>query len=227
MNLVGYLLFNLIVVLYPLIKITEKHIQYHRKLKFLQFGYLLVSIPHIIWDVFATANGDWSFNQDYITGFKIFNLPIEELMFFFSVPFSCMFVYESVVFLFKDKKIQINYIVFLIIGFISSVLAVLNFNLAYTRATFIAFAILSFGIYIIKPKIFKYKNTYIAIFIYKIIFLLANTYLTAIPIVLYSSNAILNIRIGTIPVEDVFFNFSFLVWFLIVYAHFKNKKENV
>lgn len=226
MNL-GYLLFNLIVVLYPLIKITEKHIKYYKKLKFLLSGYLLVSIPHIIWDVFATANGDWSFNQSYIIGFKIFNLPIEELMFFFTVPFSCMFVYESVVFLFKDKKTNINYIIFLLIGLISSLLAILNFNLAYTRATFIAFAILNFGIYIIKPKIFEYKNTYITILIYKILFLLANTYLTAIPIVLYSSNAILNIRIGTIPVEDVFFNFSFLVWFLIVYTHFKNKKENV
>ncbi len=56
----------------------------------------IAAVPFLIWDVFATWRGHWSFNENYITGIKILNLPIEEVLFFFAVPFACSFVWSSI-----------------------------------------------------------------------------------------------------------------------------------
>ena len=63
------------------------------KLKTAIWTILICSIPYLIWDVFATARGHWSFNQNFITGIYIYNLPIEEVLFFFVIPYSCLFTY--------------------------------------------------------------------------------------------------------------------------------------
>jgi len=58
---------------------------------------LIVSgIPFIIWDFFATHFGHWSFNPDFILGIYIFNLPFEEVLFFFAIPFCCHFVWSII-----------------------------------------------------------------------------------------------------------------------------------
>ena len=41
----------------------------------------------LIWDVWAVAQGHWSFNGEFIIGFFVFNQPIEEILFFTVVPF--------------------------------------------------------------------------------------------------------------------------------------------
>lgn len=221
-----YLIFHIFVVIYPLLKIKIKEINYLHKIKFLISGFLVSSIPHLIWDIFATKNGDWSFNAKYILGISILGLPIEEILFFFTVPFSCMFVWESVLFLVKEKKIKVNVDIFFLIGTISFIVSFFTFNLPYTRTAFFVFALLNFYIYI-KTPILIFKNTfYLALALFLVLFLISNTFLTAIPIVLYSSEAILNIRIGSIPIEDFLFNFTFLVPFLFAYENAK-KKTNI
>ena len=70
----------------------------------------LVAIPWIIWDIYATHRGHWDFNENYYLGFKIFNLPFEEVLFFFAIPFSCLYLwavireFESFEKLFKKIK---------------------------------------------------------------------------------------------------------------------------
>jgi len=47
----------------------------------------------IIYDVWATSRGHWSFNDQFIVGPKFINLPLEEVLFFIVVPYSCLFVW--------------------------------------------------------------------------------------------------------------------------------------
>jgi lycopene cyclase domain-containing protein len=64
------------------------------------------AIPWIIWDFWATWRGHWSFNPDYILGIKLINLPVEEVAFFFVIPFCSVFVW-TIVRDFKTLKIFI------------------------------------------------------------------------------------------------------------------------
>jgi lycopene cyclase domain-containing protein len=54
----------------------------------------LVSLPWLAWDILATFRAHWGFNSDYILGSKILLLPLEEIAFFWVIPFCCLFVWE-------------------------------------------------------------------------------------------------------------------------------------
>lgn len=56
----------------------------------------LSAIPYLLWDVWATERGHWSFNPKYITGNFIYNLPVEEVLFFFVIPFCILFCWSLI-----------------------------------------------------------------------------------------------------------------------------------
>jgi lycopene cyclase domain-containing protein len=56
----------------------------------------IVSILYWAWDVAVTARGHWSFNPDYVVGFPILGMPVEEWLFFVVLTFVSIFTYEAV-----------------------------------------------------------------------------------------------------------------------------------
>lgn len=69
--------------------------------------FLAIGLPFpvfILWDVVATARGHWSFNPEYVTGLMLFNLPVEEVLFFIAVPFAALFTWESVKWFLRRKS---------------------------------------------------------------------------------------------------------------------------
>ncbi|WP_435524242.1 lycopene cyclase domain-containing protein [Chryseobacterium indoltheticum] len=44
---------------------------------------LIVAFIFICWDIWFTKIGVWWFNDRYVIGWKILNLPIEEILFLF------------------------------------------------------------------------------------------------------------------------------------------------
>jgi lycopene cyclase domain-containing protein len=68
---------------------------------------LSIGIPFVIfvvWDMIVTARGHWSFNPKYITGIMLYDLPIEEVLFFIIIPFCGIFTWESVKYFMREKK---------------------------------------------------------------------------------------------------------------------------
>jgi lycopene cyclase domain-containing protein len=58
---------------------------------------IVIPMPlFITWDVWATARGHWSFHPDRVFGITVFNLPLEELLFFVIIPFCGLFTWEVV-----------------------------------------------------------------------------------------------------------------------------------
>src|SRR5436309_400464 len=99
---------------------------------------LLPAIFYIAWDVYFTSIYVWSFNTDYITGIYFFNLPAEELLFFFVIPYCCMFIYECVRSYFpglKDGKTA-SYIL-KITGILLFITGSIFFSKQYTGYTFV------------------------------------------------------------------------------------------
>ena len=101
-----YLYLNILIIIFPLIfSFENRMVKFYRKIKPLIVSLIVVGIFFIGWDVFATYRGHWSFNPLYVSEIKIFNLPLEEILFFITVPYSCLFVFDSVIHFIGDKKL--------------------------------------------------------------------------------------------------------------------------
>ena len=77
-----YLLVNLGAVLIPLIFSFHKKLNFYENWKPFWKSTFITSGIFISWDIIYTNIGVWEFNQEHITGLYLFNLPIEEYLFF-------------------------------------------------------------------------------------------------------------------------------------------------
>ena len=53
----------------------------------------LVACVFLAWDAVFTAYSVWGFNMDYCVGYEFFGMPIEEWLFFITIPFVCVFTH--------------------------------------------------------------------------------------------------------------------------------------
>ncbi len=53
-------------------------------------------VVFVVWDAVAIAREHWTYNPDYVTGWDLGNLPIEELAFFVVIPICGLLTYEAV-----------------------------------------------------------------------------------------------------------------------------------
>ena len=97
-----YLLVNLCSIAIPLAFSFEGKLQFYKKWKALFPALLIPALLFIIWDSLFTAQGVWGFNEQYLTGIKLYNLPLEEVLFFFCIPYCCVFSYEVLNYFFKQ-----------------------------------------------------------------------------------------------------------------------------
>jgi lycopene cyclase domain-containing protein len=171
--------------------------------------------------------GVWGFNPDYISGIYIFNLPIEELLFFICIPFACIFTYHCLTLFFKIQwNPKIEKIFFLCLSVLLISTGMYFHSKLYTVSTFI-----SLGILLLLLNYFAHIN-WLGKFatIYLVIlfpFFIVNGILTGSgleePVVWYNNAENLGLRLFTIPVEDIFYGFELLLLNVFFYEFFKNK----
>lgn len=221
--MINYLTINALIIIFPLLFSFEKRIRYYKNFKPLSLSIIIVGSCYIIWDAVATYRGDWWFNHDYVMDFAILGLPIEEILFFITAPYSCIFIYESILYFFKDKEFNLNTRLFYIPSLFLLISGIICYKQYYTATVLVSGALFSFLVIQVYPKMLRSFIYWLYIGIAFIPFFIMNYLLTSIPIVLYNPNAIWNVRITTIPVEDFFYNFAMLSFYLMVYLFFKDR----
>ena len=211
---------------YPLAQSFERRIYYYKKWNFLLTSILLMMLLFIPWDIWFTHWSVWQFNNDYICGLKLFLLPIEEWLFFIIIPFACVFIHEVLNYFFNKELEPIAYVkISLLLAFILAFSSVIWSDKLYTLVCFSLTSVSLFILSIYKPRwIGSFFRTYI---ISLIPFLIINGFLTGsfneTPIVSYSSNHIIGIRIMNIPIEDSIYC---LLMLLIVIAVYERKSTS-
>ena len=187
---------------------------------------LLPAVFYIIWDSWFTVMGVWSFNPKYITGYTIFNLPVEEVLFFFVVPYCCVFIYECILCYFPLIKNTVNAdVVLKLLAAILLITGVYFYHKYYTAYSFILLSLFIAGYYQFK-KYFAAFKTSVFLIAYSIIlipFLVVNGFLTAIPVVVYNDAENLGFRIFTIPFEDIFYGMLLIFMNIIIYEKLRSK----
>ena len=212
----------------PLSFSFDKKISFRKNWKYLFPAILFPAIFYIIWDIYFTAKGVWSFNENYITGIKLFNLPIEEILFFFVVPYCCAFIYECIRYYFPNlKNKKVADIILKMIAILLLITGIIFYKRSYTSTTFLLTAIFIACIYIFKNwfKNFDAASFLVAYIIILLPFFAVNGLLTAIPIVLYDNTENLGIRIGTIPIEDIFYGMLLILMNISIYEKLKNNSR--
>jgi lycopene cyclase domain-containing protein len=185
--------------------------------KALGFSILIGGAFYITWDVIATARGDWGFSQDHTIGFKLAGLPIEEIMFFITVPLACIFIYHSLYPKIFSKKIRFAIWIWLAAAAASVALSFHFADNSYTRTVFLTLAGTIAIIAKLMPELLNSLRFNVMILISIIPFLIVNSILTGIPIVSYGPEAVIGSRIGSIPIEDFVYNLAMLSLYLFAY----------
>jgi lycopene cyclase domain-containing protein len=93
MNSWLYLWVNVAVLSIPLVASFDRRVAFVQEWKAFWPACLMTMAGFIAWDVWFTDRGIWGFNPDYLVGLDILGLPLEEWLFFISVPYACVFTY--------------------------------------------------------------------------------------------------------------------------------------
>jgi lycopene cyclase domain-containing protein len=192
---------------------------------------IFTGIWFIIWDIYFTNLGIWGFNGQYLTGITIINLPLEEILFFFCIPYACVFTFHCLnIFISKDFAGNLESKVSLALIVIFAVLAIMNYQKLYPLFTFLSLSILlAVAKYILKIK--WLGKFYIIYGVLLIPFLIVNGILTGTglenPVVWYNENEIIGIRIATIPVEDVFYGMELILINLLIYRYLIDRNKRL
>ena len=96
MDKYAYLLINIFTVLGPLALSPLAPANQKAFLKKIFPSILIIAVIFIIHDIVFTDLGVWGFNYFYLTGMNIFNLPVEEVLFFICIPFGSLFIHATV-----------------------------------------------------------------------------------------------------------------------------------
>lgn len=217
-----YLLINFLTVIFPILLSFDKRVQFFKSWKHILPALAISGIVFLVWDYLFTVYEVWSFNPEYVIGYYILDLPLEEILFFITVPFACIFIYECLNFYVK-KDVLGKFATGISIGLLTiSVIMLINYyDKVYSLITFGLLLILSVWVLIKKPLYLG--RFYLAFIVSLFPFYIVNGILTSIPIVSYNDLQNSAIRIGTIPLEDHFYSLAMLLLNVMVFEYFKRK----
>ena len=226
-----YLLIDLGAVLVPFIFSFHPRLRFSKNFLPFFLANAIVAAFFIVWDYYFTHLGIWGFNDDYLIGVKLGLLPLEEILFFIFIPFSCTFSFHCF------RVLKINFfskkIARLVSVFLAPSLLIMG-SIFYSKA-YTAFAFLGCGLFIMLAFVVQRKpwaglllSTYTVMLLP---FFIVNGLLTGTglekPVVWYNDKENLAIRLLTIPVEDIFYGFLLVGGTIYIYEFLLAKKRKL
>lgn len=226
-----YLLVNLLSMLFPFLFSFHPRLRFSRHFGPVFTAITAIALPFLVWDHFFTAAGNWSFSPRHTLGPHLFALPLEEVLFFFCIPFACLFIYHVL----KVTKTRLPLpeagpraalfpaaVGALALGLL--LLAALHLERAYTAWVFsLSGLALLLGLRIWTRERWSF---FLAAYLFHLIpFFLVNGILTSLPVVSYNDAENLGIRIYTIPVEDMAYSFLLLFGNMALYEFLLERRR--
>lgn len=224
---IEYLLLNVLILTGPLVMSFEKQIRFIDKWRYAWPAIVIAAIPYLIWDSLA-AGTHWWFNEKYILGWRLASLPLEEWLFFFTVPFAALFSWEVIRFHYShDRKVhfmrRVRYAIYSLQLF---GLLFFAYGKEYTGLMLIFLGAAAIVDRILKTNLLLRSSIFIYLAVLSGFILIFNGYLTGRPVVLYGEAYQLGLRIGTIPIEDFGYGISLILLVTILYEKFKTVSKS-
>lgn len=221
-----YLVVDLSALLVPLLFSFHPRIRFYKQWNAFFPANLLAALLFIVWDELFTLHGVWHFNPRYLTGLYVFHLPVEELLFFVCIPYSCVFTFHCLNRFYNlSWPARLEKIFFLLLPLLLLATGCVYHDRLYTVVTFISTAITCLLLrFIIKVN---WAGKAVTVYIVLLIpFFIVNGILTGTgteqPVVIYNNLENLTVRVLTIPVEDILYGFELFLINLLFYSFFQN-----
>ncbi|MDZ7265991.1 MAG: lycopene cyclase domain-containing protein [candidate division KSB1 bacterium] len=218
---IEYLLFNLCVLAGPLLMSFEKKIYFFSRWRPAMAAILLVAPGFILWDAAVTGR-HWWFNPSYTLDFRIAGLPLEEWLFFFTVPFAALFVWEVIGFYLPDRRHAAakGFALLLWLAPLPGVLALCH-GREYTGLMLLAVSLTAVLDRLLQTRLLSRQRVLLYFAATLMLNVICNGYLTARPVVVYNAAHHLGLRVGTIPIEDFGYGFALIMPVTILYEKFR------
>jgi isorenieratene synthase len=206
-----YLLFDLIVLAGPLVCSFFPVTRFTHRFAAAAIALLAAAPAFVLWDILVTGR-HWDFNPKYVLPLRIAGIPLEEWLFFFTVPFACLYTWELVFKPWRGAREQPPAWLYSSFGLLIPIGAALWWQgLEYTALVCFALAIAASIDVALDTKLWGHSRFFGFFVMVNAFTLVFNGYLTARPVVLYDAAYQLDLRIYTIPIEDFGFGWA-LVW---------------
>ena len=222
-----YLYINFFTIIIPFLFSFHPKLLFYKTWNAFFPAVIIAGIIFLVWDAYFTHLGVWGFNPDYLTGITLINLPLEEVLFFFCIPYACVFTFHCLDVLLLQKSFRFNdkFVTPLLIAALV-IISILQYQKIYTLVTFSSLAaLLAYSKYVLKIQ--WLDKFYFVYAILLLPFLIVNGILTgttlASPVVWYNNAEIIGIRILTIPVEDIFYGMLLILLNLLIYQCLKRR----
>ena len=217
----------------PLALSFDQKVAFYKSWSFLFPSIFIVGLGFILWDEAFTQLGVWGFNPRYLAKLYIGHLPIEEVLFFLVVPYNFIFILRVIQAYFPKRKSDVTKKLFTWIVGISSLIMVLVYGggtLFFSKIDMDHYYTISAAFMSLILTFFTFKKAWfgdfvIAYLVCLVPFFIVNGILTGSiteePIVWYSEQHIIGWRMGTIPFEDLFYNYDLLLpltWLFYCFA---------
>lgn len=226
-----YLFIDLASLSIPFIYSFHSRINFHKQFHAAIPAILFTALCFIIWDSAFTDRGVWGFNPAYISGLYLFNLPLEEVLFFICIPYACLFTYHCLTRFYPiqwkehTELICCIFLITLLFG-----VGIVHVAKVYTYATCVSTA----ALLVIFRFIFmvKWMGRLLSVFAVLLIpFFIVNGLLTGTalpePVVWYNEAENMGIRLHTIPLEDVIYGFELIMINVFFFEWLGSRKAKV
>jgi len=158
-----------------------------------------------------------------------FNLPVEECLFFLTIPYALVFIYEVLNYYIK-KDVLGNYGIRIAqyLGILNIIISLIFYDKSYTFV-----ALLLNGIFLLLHSyLFRFKwlgRFFLAYLISLLPFFIVNGLLTSMPVVIYNDAENTGLRLFTIPIEDTMYSMLLFLVNITIYENLKMrwKKKNL
>ena len=219
----SYLIIDILILLGPLLLTALPQTAYWKKVPAVLITFFIVGGVYILGDLVAAKWGVWHWNPEHISGIRVQGLPIEELLFFFVTTYSCLYIYEVVIYLWSPRRVLFARTAYLILINLTGAAVALTLPRVYATSILLLLLITISLCWRLFQDFFSDMRFWIYLFSTFIPFLLFNYVLTSLPILIYNPNAIIGWRILTIPVEDFAYSFTMVVAYVVVYRIIKRR----
>lgn len=222
-----YLLLDLTSLFIPFLFSFHPKIKFYKLWRYFFPSTFIMMTFFVSWDIIFTQNGFWGFNEKYLSGITLANLPLEEWLFFICIIYACLFTIYSFKNLLPKFRFLNNTTAILYFSLQTTLIVTLlyNYDRWYSAVNF-AYAIILLALVYNNRR--ETLNLFFPVFIILLIpFFIVNGFLTGSwiqePVVWYNNAENLGIRIGTVPIEDGIYALSMILTVFVLMEKFKEK----